>query len=55
MSDNKWRRVFISDVHLGTRGSNASGLYEFLKNNSSDNTYLVGDFFDIWKRSTGIY
>lgn len=55
MSDNKWRSVFISDVHLGTRGSNASGLYEFLKNNSSDNTYLVGDFFDIWKMSTGIY
>jgi UDP-2,3-diacylglucosamine pyrophosphatase LpxH len=44
-----YRSIFISDLHLGTRDCKAKELNNFLKNNSSDNLYLVGDIIDGWK------
>ena len=41
--------VFISDVHLGTRDCQAEKLNNFLKNNTCDTLYLVGDIIDAWK------
>ena len=46
---NTYRSIFISDVHLGTRDCQADKLNNFLKNNSCDTLYLVGDIIDAWK------
>src|SRR5262245_49927727 len=46
---NKYRTIFISDVHLGTRGCKADFLLDFLKNNEADQIYLVGDIIDCWR------
>jgi len=44
----EYKSIFISDVHLGTKFSNAKMLLDFLKNNESDNLFLVGDIIDGW-------
>ena len=44
-----YRTIFISDVHLGTKDSQADKLNNFLKHNSCDTLYLVGDIIDAWK------
>jgi UDP-2,3-diacylglucosamine pyrophosphatase LpxH len=45
----KYKSIFISDVHLGTRGCQADTLCVFLKNNTSENLFLVGDMLDGWR------
>lgn len=50
-----YRTGWISDIHLGTRGSNAGALLEFLKNTEFDTLYLVGDVIDIWSLRRSIY
>ena len=47
--EKKYRTIFISDVHLGTRDCKAEQLNNFLKNNSCETLYLVGDIIDAWK------
>lgn len=44
-----YRSIFVSDVHLGTRDSQAERLNNFLKHNTCDTLYLVGDIIDAWK------
>lgn len=44
----KYRTVWISDVHLGTRVSKVSELSKFLKKVSAEKIYLVGDIIDGW-------
>jgi UDP-2,3-diacylglucosamine pyrophosphatase LpxH len=44
-----YRSIFISDVHLGTRDCKAEQLNNFLKHNTCDTLYLVGDIIDGWK------
>lgn len=44
----RYRSIFISDVHLGTRHSNAERLLEFLKSTEADTYYLIGDIIDGW-------
>lgn len=51
----KHRAIWISDVHLGTRGCKAEFLLEFLKWNDSDHLYLVGDIIDGWQLKKGWY
>ena len=45
----RFRTIWISDVHLGTSGCQASRLLEFLKATESDVLYLVGDIVDGWQ------
>ncbi|MBY3753654.1 UDP-2,3-diacylglucosamine diphosphatase [Azospirillum formosense] len=45
----QYRSIWISDVHLGTRGCKAEYLLDFLKHNQSDHLYLVGDIVDGWR------
>lgn len=45
----RYRSVFISDVHLGTAGSQADKLAAFLKQCQCDHLYLVGDTIDGWR------
>ena len=44
-----YRAIFISDLHLGTPGCQAEALLSFLKHNSSEYLYLVGDIVDGWQ------
>lgn len=44
----KYKSIFISDLHLGTKFSNTKALLDFLKHHESENLYLVGDIIDGW-------
>lgn len=44
-----YRALFISDVHLGTKGCQAELLLDFLKYHDADVLYLVGDIVDGWR------
>jgi len=49
LSHSTVKAVFISDIHLGTPGCQATELLEFLKVYPSDYLYLVGDIIDGWQ------
>lgn len=51
----RYRTVFISDVHLGTRGCKAEFLLDFLREVECDTLYLVGDIIDGWRLRRGWY
>ncbi|QYZ69774.1 UDP-2,3-diacylglucosamine diphosphatase [Neotabrizicola shimadae] len=42
------RTLFLSDLHLGAHGCRADRLLDFLRQNSADRLYLVGDILDVW-------
>jgi UDP-2,3-diacylglucosamine pyrophosphatase LpxH len=45
----RYRTVFISDVHLGTRSCRSDFLADFLRRMSCEQMYLVGDIVDGWR------
>ena len=49
----RYRSVWISDVHLGTRGCKAEMLVDFLRAIECDHLYLVGDIIDGWSLRKG--
>ena len=51
----RYRTIWISDVHLGTRGCNADMLIDFLDHVDSDTMYLVGDIIDGWRLKKKFY
>lgn len=51
----KVRAVFISDLHLGTPGCQATELLDFLKAYPCEQLYLVGDIIDGWQLRRGWY
>ena len=51
----KYKSVFISDIHLGTRGCKAELLLKFLKDIECENLFLVGDIFDGWRLKSSWY
>jgi len=48
VSAMKYKSIFISDIHLGTKFSKAELLLDFLKKTESENLFLVGDIIDGW-------
>jgi UDP-2,3-diacylglucosamine pyrophosphatase LpxH len=50
-----YKSVFISDIHLGARMSQAESLLEFLKTFECENLFLVGDIIDGWALSKNFY
>lgn len=52
-STRRYRALFISDVHLGTRSAQTEALLEFLRLVDADVIYLVGDIVDFWKVRRG--
>jgi UDP-2,3-diacylglucosamine pyrophosphatase LpxH len=50
-----YRSVWISDIHLGTRGCNAPLLIDFLDHVDCDHMYLVGDIIDGWRLKKRFY
>lgn len=51
----RFRTIWISDVHLGTKGCNAQLLIDFLDHTDSDVMYLVGDIIDGWRLKKKFY
>jgi UDP-2,3-diacylglucosamine pyrophosphatase LpxH len=51
----QYRTIWISDVHLGTRGCNADMLIDFLDHVDSETMYLVGDIVDGWRLKKKFY
>jgi UDP-2,3-diacylglucosamine pyrophosphatase LpxH len=51
----KVRAIFLSDIHLGTRGCQAERLLDFLREHEAEYIYLVGDIVDFWAMSRGIH
>jgi UDP-2,3-diacylglucosamine pyrophosphatase LpxH len=45
----RYRTIWVSDIHLGTRGCNAHMLIDFLDSVDSEIMYLVGDIIDGWR------
>ena len=45
----KYKSVFISDLHLGSKHCNSDALLEFLSTIRTEKLYLVGDIVDIWR------
>ncbi|WP_313912551.1 UDP-2,3-diacylglucosamine diphosphatase [Tahibacter sp.] len=43
----RFRSIFISDVHLGTRDCRADFLLDFLRSTRCEQLYLVGDIIDL--------
>ncbi|MBN9037924.1 MAG: UDP-2,3-diacylglucosamine diphosphatase [Rhizobiales bacterium] len=51
----RYRSLFISDLHLGTRGAQADALLEFLRECEAQTIYLVGDIVDGWRLRSAWY
>lgn len=51
----QYRSIWISDIHLGTRGCQADFLLEFLRYHDSEYLYLVGDIVDGWQLKKSWY
>ncbi|WP_274627004.1 UDP-2,3-diacylglucosamine diphosphatase [Arvimicrobium flavum] len=51
----KYRTLFLSDVHLGTKGAQVAALLEFLRQHDAETIYLVGDIVDGWRLRSGWY
>lgn len=49
----RYRTVFISDIHLGTKGCQAELLLDFIRHIECDHLFLVGDIIDGWKLRSG--
>ena len=52
---NKYKTVFISDIHLGTKMSQANQVLEFIKTFECEKLYLVGDIIDGWALYKSFY
>jgi UDP-2,3-diacylglucosamine pyrophosphatase LpxH len=55
MPKQRFRTVWISDIHLGTAGCNAELLIDFLHAIECETLYLVGDIIDGWRLRKGWY
>jgi UDP-2,3-diacylglucosamine pyrophosphatase LpxH len=50
-----YRTIWISDLHLGTRGCKAELLLDFLRDTEAETLYLVGDIIDGWRLKKSWY
>ena len=50
-----YKSIWISDLHLGTRGCQSELLLEFIKHTQSEKLYLVGDIVDGWALKNNWY
>ena len=55
METLRYRSIWISDVHLGTRACKAEYLIDFLRHTESKQLYLIGDMIDFWALKSGWY
>ncbi len=45
----QYRTLFLSDLHLGTKGCRVNQLLDFLSKHDAATIYLVGDIIDEWR------
>lgn len=50
-----FRTLFLSDLHLGTRGCQAHLLLDFLRYHDAETIFLVGDIVDGWRLKRSWY
>ena len=50
-----FRSIFISDVHLGSKGCQADLLLDFLRATRCERLFLIGDIIDVWNMRNGLY
>ena len=55
MFENRYRSVWLSDIHLGYKGCKAEFLLDFLKSIECERLYLVGDIVDVWSMKKSVY
>jgi UDP-2,3-diacylglucosamine pyrophosphatase LpxH len=55
MAGRKFRTLFISDVHLGSKGCQAERLLDFMRHHDAATIYLVGDIVDGWAMRSSWY
>ena len=51
----RYRTLFVSDLHLGTKACQAEAFLDFLRHADADRIYLVGDIVDFWRIKRGAY
>jgi UDP-2,3-diacylglucosamine pyrophosphatase LpxH len=44
----RYRTLFLSDIHLGAKACQAQALLDFLRDHDADTIFLVGDIIDGW-------
>jgi len=54
-TSTQYRSIWVSDIHLGTRGCKAEYLLDFLRVTESEYLYLVGDIIDGWRLKRSWY
>ncbi len=52
---HSFKAVWLSDLHLGSRGCRAEFLLDFLHNTECDQLYLLGDIVDLWALRRNFY
>src|SRR5262245_29838178 len=51
----RYRALFVSDLHLGTKACQAEAFLDFLRCSDAERIYLVGDIVDFWRIKRGAY
>ncbi len=51
----RYHAIWISDIHLGTKGCQAETLLDFLRETECEYLYLVGDIVDGWRLKRSWY
>jgi UDP-2,3-diacylglucosamine pyrophosphatase LpxH len=51
----RYRAIFVSDLHLGTKACQAEAFIDFLRCHDASRIYLIGDIVDFWRIKRGIY
>lgn len=51
----RYRAIFVSDIHLGTKACQAEAFLDFLRHCDTPRIYLVGDIVDFWRIRRGVY
>jgi len=54
-ANRKFHALFLSDLHLGTKGCQADRILDFLRLHDAEVIYLVGDIVDGWQLRNGWY
>ena len=51
----RYRALFISDLHFGTKACQAQAFLDFLRFHDADRIFLIGDIVDFWRIGRGVY
>jgi UDP-2,3-diacylglucosamine pyrophosphatase LpxH len=51
----RYRALFISDLHLGTRACQAEAFLDFIRCHDAPRIFLIGDIVDFWRIRRGVY